>query len=335
MCGSSELPDFVENMRFTAEDVAYLASLEAPAGGRLFKPGFLGFLRRLPQHVDIDAVPEGELVFPREPMVRVTGPVLECQLLETALLNTIGFQTLVATKASRVVRPPRAAPWPSSGFVAPRARTAASPSPARAMSRAARRPPTSWRGAATGSPSSGTHAHSWVMSFPVELVGVPGVRGDEPQELHAADRYLRRARGRRARDRGRQARWRPAASALGHPHRLGRPRAPLHVCALSLRRGGPGLRQGLVSNDLDEYTITRCSTKALRSTPSAWAPSSPPATTSLPWAASTSSRPAAGASGEPVDPGGQALRAALQAHDPRHPAGSAATWMPAARRCAT
>ena len=54
-------------------------------------------------HINIDAVPEGELVFPREPMVRVTGPALECQLLETALLNIIGFQTLVATKTARVV----------------------------------------------------------------------------------------------------------------------------------------------------------------------------------------------------------------------------------------
>ena len=155
MCGSSELPDLVENMRFTAEDVAYLASLEAPAGGRLFKPGFLSFLADFRMHVDIDAVPEGELVFPREPMVRVTGSVLECQLLETALLNTIGFQTLVATKASRVVSAARAAPPPSSGCGAPRARTAASPSPARATSRAARRPPTSWPVAATESRSSG------------------------------------------------------------------------------------------------------------------------------------------------------------------------------------
>ena len=77
----------------------------------MFKPAFLDYLRNFRAHVNIDAVPEGELVFPREPMVRVTGPALECQLLETALLNIVGFQTLVATKTARVVFGPAA--WPS------------------------------------------------------------------------------------------------------------------------------------------------------------------------------------------------------------------------------
>ena len=104
MCGTSDLADLVENLRFTDEDIAYLGSLEAPAGGALFKPGFLEYLRGFRAHLDIDAVPEGEIVFPREPMVRVMGPALECQLLETALLNTINFQTLVATKTARVVQ---------------------------------------------------------------------------------------------------------------------------------------------------------------------------------------------------------------------------------------
>ena len=97
MCGTAELPELVENLRFTPEDIDYLASLEAPAGGAMFKSAFLDYLRDFRAHVNIDAVPEGELVFPREPMVRVTGPALECQLLETALLNIVGFQTLVAT----------------------------------------------------------------------------------------------------------------------------------------------------------------------------------------------------------------------------------------------
>ena len=93
MCGTAELPELVENLRFTPEDIDYLASLEAPAGGAMFKSAFLDYLRDFRAHVNIDAVPEGELVFPREPMVRVTGPALECQLLETALLNIVGFQT--------------------------------------------------------------------------------------------------------------------------------------------------------------------------------------------------------------------------------------------------
>ncbi|MBS6416995.1 MAG: nicotinate phosphoribosyltransferase, partial [Collinsella intestinalis] len=85
MCGTAELGEFVENFRFTEEDIAYLSELEAPGGGLLFKSGFLRFLADFRPRVDIDAIPEGELVFAREPMVRVTGPMLDCQLLETAL----------------------------------------------------------------------------------------------------------------------------------------------------------------------------------------------------------------------------------------------------------
>ena len=103
MCGTAELPELVENLRPPPEAIDYPASLPAPAGGAMFKPAFLDYLRNFRAHVNIDAVPEGELVFPREPMVRVTGPALECQLLETALLNIVGFQTLVATKTARVV----------------------------------------------------------------------------------------------------------------------------------------------------------------------------------------------------------------------------------------
>ena len=61
MCGTAELPELVENLRFTPEDIDYLASLQAPAGGAMFKPGFLDYLRDFRAHVNIDAVPEGEL----------------------------------------------------------------------------------------------------------------------------------------------------------------------------------------------------------------------------------------------------------------------------------
>lgn len=169
MCGTAELPALVESMRFTDEDVAYLASLTAPAGGALFKPGFLEFLRTFAMHVDIDAVPEGELVFPREPMVRVTGSVLECQLLETALLNTIGFQTLVATKTARVVQAAKGRPVAEFGL-----RRAQGPDGGMAVARAsyvAGCASTSnvLAGRRYGIPVFGTHAHSWVMSFESEL----------------------------------------------------------------------------------------------------------------------------------------------------------------------
>lgn len=67
MCGTAELPELVENLRFTPEDIDYLASLQAPAGGAMFKPAFLDYLRNFRAHVNIDAVPEGELVFRASP----------------------------------------------------------------------------------------------------------------------------------------------------------------------------------------------------------------------------------------------------------------------------
>ena len=169
MCGTAELGEFVENFRFTDEDIAYLAELEAPGGGALFKPGFLEFLRGFCPQVDIDAIPEGELVFAREPMVRVSGPMLDCQLLETALLNIIGFQTLVATKTARVVQAAHGRPVAEFGL-----RRAQGPDGGVAVARAsyvAGCASTSnvLAGRRYGIPVSGTHAHSWVLSFPTEL----------------------------------------------------------------------------------------------------------------------------------------------------------------------
>ena len=169
MCGTAELGEFVENFRFTDEDIAYLAELEAPGGGALFKPGFLEFLRGFCPQVEIDAIPEGELVFAREPMVRVSGPMLDCQLLETALLNIIGFQTLVATKTARVVQAAQGRPVAEFGL-----RRAQGPDGGVAVARAsyvAGCASTSnvLAGRRYGIPVSGTHAHSWVLSFPTEL----------------------------------------------------------------------------------------------------------------------------------------------------------------------
>ncbi|HIR90307.1 MAG TPA: nicotinate phosphoribosyltransferase [Candidatus Limicola stercorigallinarum] len=169
MCGTAELAELVENLRFEDEDIDYLASLEAPAGGKLFKPGFLEYLRSFEMHVDIDAVPEGELVFPREPMVRVKGRALECQMLETALLNTINFETLVATKTARVVQAAAGRPVAEFGL-----RRAQGPDGGMAVARASYIAGCSstsnvLAGRKYGIPVFGTHAHSWVMSFDTEL----------------------------------------------------------------------------------------------------------------------------------------------------------------------
>ena len=167
-CGMAQLAELVENFTFTNADLEYLASLPAPGGGLLFKPEFLEYLRSFTLEVNIDAVVEGEIVFPYEPLVRVTGPLMHCQLLETALLNCVNFETLVATKAARVCM---AAQAPVAEFGLRRAQGAAGGVWASRAAIVGGCASTSnvLAGKLFDIPVSGTHAHSWVMSFPDEL----------------------------------------------------------------------------------------------------------------------------------------------------------------------
>ncbi|MEL6188881.1 MAG: nicotinate phosphoribosyltransferase, partial [Myxococcota bacterium] len=90
--------------RFSEDDLAYLGGLTGNDGEPLFSPEFLTYLGEMRFTCDVDAVEEGTVVFPHEPLVRMKGPLIQCQLLETALLTIVNFQTLIATKASRVCR---------------------------------------------------------------------------------------------------------------------------------------------------------------------------------------------------------------------------------------
>ena len=167
-CGIDQLAQLVENYSFEQKDIEYLSSLKAGDGSPLFNEAFLTWLSDLKLSVSIDAVPEGTVVFPHEPLVRVIGPILECQLLETALLNCINFQTLIATKAARICRVAKApvaefglrrAQGPAGGVWASRAAyVGGCASTSNIMA-----------GQQFGIPVSGTHAHSWIMSFPDEL----------------------------------------------------------------------------------------------------------------------------------------------------------------------
>ncbi len=167
--GLEHAVDYVLHHRFAADDLAYLATQKGTDGKPLFEAGFLDWLSGLRLDVDVDAMPEGTPVFPHEPILRVRGPVVPCMLLETPLLNMVNFQTLIATKAARVVEAARGEPVVEFGL-----RRAQGIDGALAASRAAfvggcAATSNVLAGKLLGIPAKGTHAHSWVMLFDDEL----------------------------------------------------------------------------------------------------------------------------------------------------------------------
>ncbi|MBP3371006.1 MAG: nicotinate phosphoribosyltransferase [Clostridia bacterium] len=163
MAGVEQLCEYIENLHFTSEDIEYLRSQN------VFNEAFLQRLSNLKFTGELYAVPEGTPVFPGEPLVRVRAPLFEAQLIETALLNIINHQTLIATKASRVVYAAKGGTVLEFGL-----RRAQGPDAGNYGARAAiiggcRATSNVLVGSMFDVPVSGTHAHSWVMSFPDEL----------------------------------------------------------------------------------------------------------------------------------------------------------------------
>jgi len=161
--GLAPFLEYLENLRFHDDDLEYLRSLEK------FDDEFIDYLRDFRPRCTVRAIPEGTLVYPFEPIVQIEGTIMEAQLVESALLNILNFQTLIATKASRICLAANGEPVMEFGL-----RRAHGPDGGLSGSRAA------YIGGCTTTsnvlagkvydvPVGGTHAHSWVMSFPNEL----------------------------------------------------------------------------------------------------------------------------------------------------------------------
>ncbi len=167
--GQGVLHEILAGFRFADDDLAYLATLRGNDDAPLFAPAFLELLGTLRLTCTIEAVPEGTVVFPHEPLLRVTGPLLQAQLLETLLLNVINFHTLIATKAARICLAAegdrvmefglRRAQGIDGGLGASRA----------AFVGGCVGTSNVLAGKRYGIPVLGTHAHSWVMVFDSEL----------------------------------------------------------------------------------------------------------------------------------------------------------------------
>jgi nicotinate phosphoribosyltransferase len=154
---------YLEELRFLPAELAYLRSL------KLFKPRFLDFLRDFRFRGTVMAPPEGTVVFANEPLLTVAGTLAEAQFVETALLNIINFQTLIASKAARIVHAAAGATVIEFGL-----RRAHGPDGGLSCARAAgvggvRSTSNVLAGMVYDLPVRGTHAHSWVQAFPDEL----------------------------------------------------------------------------------------------------------------------------------------------------------------------
>ena len=161
--GLEQVIEYIQNLHFDREDVEYLRSL------KMFDEDFLEYLADFKFSGDIYAIPEGTVVFPREPLIKVIAPIMEAQLVETAILNIINHQSLIATKTARIVHAAqgdgimefglRRAQGPDAGIYGARA----------AMIAGCIGTSNVLAGQMFDVPVKGTHAHSWIMSFPDEL----------------------------------------------------------------------------------------------------------------------------------------------------------------------
>lgn len=160
---------FLNQFGFSDDDLAFLGTLTGNDGQPLFEPEFLQFLKETPFSCDVEAIPEGTLAFPHEPLLRIRGPLYQGQLIETPLLTMVNFQTLIATKAARICRSAggdsvlefglRRAQGIDGGLSASRA----------AYLGGCHATSNVLAGKLFGIPVKGTHAHAWVMSFDTEL----------------------------------------------------------------------------------------------------------------------------------------------------------------------
>jgi nicotinate phosphoribosyltransferase len=167
--GLESVIDYLEHLHFKASDLEYLASLTNSEGHPHFCPGFLEYLSNLKFSCDVDAVPEGTIIFPYEPLLRVQGPLIQSQILESALLNLVNFPTLIATKAARMCIAAKGDSVMEFGL-----RRAQGIDGALTASRAAyiggcESTSNVLAGKLFGIPVKGTHSHSWVMVFDDEL----------------------------------------------------------------------------------------------------------------------------------------------------------------------
>ena len=214
----------VMDVKFSDDDIRFLRAMKSSTGAPSFRDTFLEYLEGFRFSGNIRAVPEGTVVFPNEPLLQVSGTLIECQMVETILLCHINFQTLVATKAARI--------WEAanhSSVIEFGLRRAQGPDGALSACRAA------FIGGADATsnvlgaallhmPAKGTHAHSWIQSFGSELDAFSAYARSFPDEcILLVDTYDTLKQRCAECDSCRQRTGAPGTPSRGHPDRQRRP----------------------------------------------------------------------------------------------------------------
>lgn len=254
-CGLTHAIELLESYRFAEEDLAYLGSLAGNDGKPLFAREFLADLGRLRLACDVDAVPEGTAVFPHEPLLRVRGPIVQGQLLETALLNFLNFETLIATKAARVCLAAKGDPVLEFGLRRAQGADGGLTASWAAYVGGCSATSNVLAGRLFGIPVKGTHAHSWVMSFEDELESFLAYARAQPNNCNfLVDTYDTLAGVRKAVEAGRALR--AAGHELGGIRLDSGDLAYLSVEARKILDEG-GFPDAVIfaSNELDEHVI--------------------------------------------------------------------------------
>jgi nicotinate phosphoribosyltransferase len=183
MAGLDDAIAILENLRFDSDDIEYLRSLRGAGQEPLFDAAFLDTLARLKFSCDVDAIPEGTVVFANEPLLRVRGPLFQAQLVESVLLTVIGFQTLVATKAARVVEATGGGSVLEFGLRRAQGLDGALSAARAAYIGGVAATSNVLAGRLFGIPVRGTHAHSWVQVFDDEQIAFDAYADAQPDNV--------------------------------------------------------------------------------------------------------------------------------------------------------
>lgn len=248
---------FLRDFRFNEDDITYLRGLSGGDGKPLFHEDYLRYLLQMRFTCDVDAVPEGRVVFPHEPLMRIKGPLIQGQLFETALLNIINFQSLIATKSSRICSAAGGDSVIEFGMRRAQGIDGSLSATRAAFIGGVTATSNVLAGKIHGIPLKGTHAHSWIMSFPSEPQAFEAFAEVMPANcVFLVDTYSTIEGIKNAIEAGKKLR--------GRGHRLQGIRldsgdlAKLSIAAREmLDQAGFQDADIVASNDLDEYAIVK------------------------------------------------------------------------------